>query len=299
MIYTKELLTEYRKKNTNKKAAVLNFLGVGGRDVYNITAPFDLNGQEVIAGRVESRDDEHSHINLFKEVNDSVWEKLDVGIDLALQDPFYTRIDGKIILGGVEAVFFDNGKAKWRTVFYQLDSISEAYKVFEGPWGMKDLRLKQQADGRILVLTRSQGEKGGRGKIGFCIIDQFSNLTIQMIEDAPLLSNQFCDEEWGGGNEIHQINEDIWILGHIANFDVDGNRHYYAMSFKVDIENKAMCEAKIIAERRDFIDGPAKRPDLVDVVFSGGIQLHGERAVLYVGISDAGAQKIEIENPFK
>ena len=82
-------------------------------------------------------------------------------------------------------------------------------------------------------------------------------------------------------------------------FDEENNRHYYAMAFELDLTNFAMKNAKIIAERKDFAAGPAKRPDLVDVVFSGGIVMKDQKAVIYAGISDAGAQKLEIENPFR
>lgn len=41
------------------------FSGVGNRDVYNITAPFEDEGELVIAGRVEARDQEHSEVYFF------------------------------------------------------------------------------------------------------------------------------------------------------------------------------------------------------------------------------------------
>ena len=44
-------------------------------------------------------------------------------------------------------------------------------KALTGPPKMKDIRFLQLLDGRILVLTRPQGERGGRGRIGFCVVD--------------------------------------------------------------------------------------------------------------------------------
>lgn len=301
MIYIKQLLQEYRNEKAKvvKEAAILRFSGVGDQDVYNITAPFELAGKEVIAGRIESRDSEVSTVGLFEEVETNRWTLIADSIELSLQDPFYTRIDGQVILGGVEVVFLEDGKANWRTVFYHLTTLSEAKKIFEGPWGMKDLRLKQLSSGEILVLTRPQGTKGGRGKIGATIVHTLSDLTIETVTEAPLLSDQFCESEWGGGNEIHEIDGDIWVLGHIANFDDQGNRHYYAMVFCLERNQFAMTQAKIIAERNDFQQGPMKRPDLEDVVFSGGLHIYEDHIVLYAGISDAGAQKIKLENPFR
>ncbi|MCD1024503.1 DUF1861 family protein [Enterococcus sp. SMC-9] len=299
MIYAEELLKKYREEQLYSKATVLTFKDVADKDVYNITAPFLLEGQVVLAGRVESRDDEHSEIVLFTEAEENTWVPIKESVRLSLQDPFFTEIDGDIILGGVEVNFLSSGQAKWRTVFYRLETSQDAVQIFAGPWGMKDLRLKQLNDGKILVLTRPQGTKGGRGKIGAVIIDDLASLSVALIEDAPLLANQFTDSQWGGANEIHQTKTSTWVLGHIANFDEENNRHYYAMAFELDLANFAMKNAKIIAERKDFAAGPAKRPDLVDVVFSGGIVMKDQKAVIYAGISDAGAQKLEIENPFR
>jgi hypothetical protein len=301
MIYINQLLQEYRNEKSKvvKEATILRFSGVGDQYVYNITAPFELAGKEVMAGRIESRDSEVSTVGLFEEVETNTWSLIADSIELSLQDPFYTRMDGQVILGGVEVVFLADGKANWRTVFYHLTTLSEAKKIFEGPWGMKDLRLKQLASGEILVLTRPQGTKGGRGKIGATIVKNLDDLTIEKIAEAPLLSDQFCESEWGGGNEIHEIDDNIWVLGHIANFDDQGNRHYYAMVFCFERNQFAMTKAKIIAERSNFQQGPTKRPDLEDVVFSGGLQIYEDHVVLYAGISDAGAQKIKLENPFR
>ena len=58
------LLQAYRdKKSTVQNPVKLQFTGVGDKDVYNITAPFQIDGVTVIAGRVESRDSEHSEIH--------------------------------------------------------------------------------------------------------------------------------------------------------------------------------------------------------------------------------------------
>ncbi|MHC5227047.1 DUF1861 family protein [Enterococcus sp. LJL99] len=297
MIEIKELLPIHRSKHTTKNPEILLFSGVGDLDVYNITAPFMFEGKHLIAGRVEARESEKSVIRLF-EKNNEKWQVLEESLSLTLQDPFFTKIDGKLILGGVEVFFKTADQVQWRTVLYELKDLTTAVRVFEGPLGMKDLRLKQLANQKILVLTRPQGIKGGRGKIGYTIIDKFADLTIEIVENAPLLKDQFTETEWGGANEIYLKEKKICVLGHIAKFDGNGERHYYAMSFVLDIANGAMKEAKIIAERKDFIAGPMKRPDLADVVFSGGLTFSDEETVLYAGISDAQAQKITIQNPF-
>lgn len=298
----KDLVQKHRevKQQTVFAATLLEFTGVGNRDVYNITAPFIVNGQEFIAGRVEERDSEFSKAVFFKKEADYYIPVEDAPV-FDLQDPFMTFINQELVFGGVAV----NPKAEnpseleWRTVLYRGKDIYHLEKFFEGPIGMKDLRLGQLLDQRILVLTRPQGEKGGRGKIGAFIIDNLSELTVDSVEAAPLLQNQFIDEEWGGGNEIHALsNESVGVLGHIANFDEEGNRHYYSMSFELNIDTFEISDVKIIAERADFKPSPAKRPDLEDVVFSGGIIIQGRLAELYCGISDASAQSLTIVNPF-
>ncbi|MBC1435893.1 DUF1861 family protein [Listeria rocourtiae] len=296
------LLKEYRAGNEPAKVERLNFVGAGDKDVYNISAPFVVDGKEVIAGRMESRDSEMAEIGFF-EKQDLTWVLLANMPKLALQDPFVTRIDGDLMIGGVE-VFpskDDPEKLAWRTCLYRGKDIADLTLFFEGPVGMKDLRLKQLPSGEIVVLTRPQGEKGGRGKIGFCLIEKLADLTVVLIEDAPLLEPHFADEEWGGANEMHLLkNGNLGVLSHIANFDAAGDRHYYAAICVIDPKTGAIVvPMEIIAERADFLVGPTKRADLKDVVFSGGlIRNVSGTADLYVGISDADAQKRTIRDPF-
>ena len=62
---------------------------------------------------------------------------------------------------------------------------------------MKDIRLLELSDGRILVAVRPQGEIGGRGKIGFLVVKSLDELTKERMESAPVLEGQFVDEEMG------------------------------------------------------------------------------------------------------
>ncbi|WP_412899296.1 MTP-1 family protein [Bacillus sp. 1P02SD] len=297
-----QLLDEYRKNNKQPYEKMrIPFTGVPGKDVYNITAPFEDEGELVIAGRVESRDSEHSEVMFFVN-HDGQWIQRENSRVFKLQDPFFTKIGEELIFGGVEIFPHPTlqGALSWRTAFYRGKNIASLEKFFEGPDGMKDLRLVELKDGSIGIFTRPQGKKGGRGKIGFTKVKTLEELSVEVINDAPLL-NQFLDEEWGGANEIHLLsNGQLGVLGHIARFDDVGDRHYYSMVFVIDPENGEYSDIQIIAERADFLDGPTKRPDLLDVVFSGGlVRTSDEKAELYAGISDADAQKIIIPDPFK
>lgn len=296
------LLEQYRNAGERAGGAQkLNFGGVDGKDVYNIAAPFQDDGETIIAGRVESRDSEHSDIVFFTE-RGGIWLPLEGAPVLRLQDPFHATIGGLHVLGGVEIFPHPErpGMLMWRTVLYRGRRIAELERFFEGPDGMKDIRLVELNDGSVGVFTRPQGEKGGRGKIGFIRISSLDELTVQAIEDAPLLEAHFDDEEWGGANEAHLLTGGlVGVLGHIARFDEQGNRHYYPIVFVYHPETGGRTPLKIIAERADFAPGPSKRPDLEDVVFSGGLIRHGDgTATLYAGIGDAEAQRIEIRDPF-
>lgn len=299
-----ELLADYRELHPaidQSAGQTLWFSGVGDKDVYNITAPFTWNNQVYLLGRVEARDTEHSEIVFFQSSSASWQPVASIPPLEGLQDPCITFVDGDLILGGVKfPVTLADGSTGWRMEFYRGDKSGRLIHCFTGPDKMKDIRLKQLEDGRIAIFTRPQGVKGGRGKIGFVIADSFEEMTAEMIEDAPLIENQFLDSEWGGANEIHLLaNGHLGVLGHVASFDEQDHRHYYPMVFSVNPRNGEASELRIIAERRDFPPGPTKRPDLVDVIFSGGLVRDGSgRACLYAGLSDAAAALLTICDPF-
>ncbi|MGL4382602.1 MAG: DUF1861 family protein, partial [Bacilli bacterium] len=110
----------------------------------------------------------------------------------------------------------------------------------------------------------------------------------------------FSDQEWGGANALYPIdNEHVGVLGHVAFMDKKLHRHYYSMSFILTIPSFNITNYTIIAKRKDFKAGKAKRIDLYDVIFSGGLdKITNNRVNLYVGVSDSHAQCIRIKNPF-
>ena len=279
----------------------LTFGGVHSRDVYNITAPFQYAGHTVIAGRVEKRDEELSEIVFFHEI-DSAWIPLPNAPRFpGLQDPCITRIDGQLLLGGVRfPVKVGVEDHAWQMAFYIETDDASFQPIFTGPPKMEDIRFVQLPDERVVVFTRPQGAIGGRGKIGFFVAESEEALNVQAIEAAPLLEGLCAEEEWVGANEAHVLSDTkLGVLGHIAHFSEDGDRHYYAMAFVLDIETGEATKPQIIAKRADFPAGASKRPDLVDVIFSGGLQrLPNGRARLYAGLSDAEAGYVEIADPF-
>lgn len=117
-----------------------------------------------------------------------------------------------------------------------------------------------------------------------------------------MLDDMFHPLDWGGANEAHLLaSGEIGVIAHAAYFEQDilyGKRRYYAVSFIFDPATHAWRDYRIIAARDQFAAGPAKRPDLVDVVFSSGIEQVNGVTRLYAGTSDAEAQWVEIAYPF-
>lgn len=304
-----EMLEEHREERNagqNGYTAVRPvFLGVDGFDVYNPTAPFYYQGRKVICARVEKRDSEKSRAMFFEEVQKDTYRVIEGWRQYDLQDPSIARVRGHYVLGGTEVFPHPENPAWvcWHTTFYYGADLEHMERLMDGPDGMKDVRLVELADKRIGIFTRPQGEKGGRGKIGFTVADDFAGVTAQAMEEAPLL-DLFGEEEWGGVNEAFLLapgtsDGRIAVLGHIACFRPDEVRHYFPMTFVFDPVTREYTAPRILAERKEFLAGPSKRPDLEDVLFSGGILPEGERAVLYVGVSDCEVQNIVVPNPFQ
>jgi hypothetical protein len=298
-----ELLDEFQRREKPYIAEKLAFKNMGDKDVYNITAPFEDEEATVIAGRVESRKDEYSQVYFFVQQN-GCWVPREGAPVFDLQDPFITKIKGERILGGVQISPHpcpdEEHKFIWRTIFYRGSSIRNLKKFAEGPLGMKDIRLVELKDGSIGVLTRPQGSKGGRGKIGFVRIHTLDELTVDIIESAPLLKDLFVEEEWGGTNEAHVLSNGLLgILGHIGRFDEKNHRHYYPMIFVLNPYTLETSNLSLVATRSDFLEGPAKRPELKDVVFSGGLLREDNGTVtFFAGTSDTESQKITMKDPF-
>lgn len=282
----------------------LQFAGVGENDIYNISAPFCIGDETVIAGRVEARDAwADSRIVFFKEEG-CVWVPVHGAPSFKLEDGFATHIGNEIIFGGVEVysnhTVADPQGIGYRTVFYRGYDFLSLRKFAEGPDMMKDIRLAQLANGRLGVFTRPQEGFNRKGKIGYTELLSLEDLNAENILRAKIIENQFVPEEWGGANDLHVLeNNTIGVLGHIAHTDAQGNKHYFAMSFIYNPMKHRASPINIIATRKNFPLGVCKRPELADVVFPGGLVRHGNgTATLYTGLNDAEAGKITLSDPF-
>lgn len=283
---------------------LLKFNGVGDRDVYNITAPFMIAGCSYIAGRVEERAHwANSETVIFKKNKFDIWDSVLAAPMFKLEDPFVTTIGGELILGGVE-VYLDptaEDSIGFITVFYRGETIEGLKRFSVGPKQMKDIRLVELADGKIGVFSRPQGKIGGRGKIGFTIVNDIEAVTAENIKQAPLIKGLIPDDDgWMGTNQALLLeNGTIGVLGHIAYEDARGQLHYCAIAFRFNPKTLEHTPPKIIARRENFPPGPAKNSKLRNVVFPGGIRYKSDGSCdFYLGLSDVQARRVPIRNPF-
>jgi len=291
----------------------LLFTGVNGRDVYNPTKPFAIkfHGKmvTVMAARVESRPLETGTQAMFFVEANGLWAPLIGAPVFDMQDPFFSFLEGELVFGGVETFEKPPGLG-YRTVFYRGHSLEELdpKKPFRiGPDGMKDIRLVEISKGKIGLFTRPQGiipgttTDAGPGKIGFKIMNRIEDLNADYITDTPLIPDQFFNGDWGGTNEAQMLpNGKICVLAHLARFDAQRNRHYYAVVFTLDPATGKASPIEVILERGQLtngLKGDSKRLDLIDVVFSAGLILNANTVTLYVGAGDAEIHAVVIPRP--
>jgi len=287
--------------------------GASRVDVYNPSVPFEFEGEEYIAGRVESsgKQFEHSTLTVFFR------READRYIPLAkpvfpIQDPNITWIGEDLVLSGVSVFPLGPGQADYRQVFYKGKDLKHLEKFLEGPLKMKGIRLVRQADGKLGVYTRPQGKKGGLGQIGYTEVDSLDKLTEKAIDDAGLLSTRFPNGEWGGVNQVIGLPDGRHLcIGHRAFWGGDERpsvwrvfnrkreRHYFPWAFIHDPKTGEVADLGILGERANFPPCPAKDYDLADVLYTAGIVDSDKpgKVKLIVGISDTQAGVMEINDP--
>ena len=267
------------------------------KDVYNPSVPFDYDGKRYIFGRIESRNSEKDSIVApFVETGPNVWTQLEDAQELSVQDPCIAEINGQYVVSGIEK---DWDTGIYRTVFFVGNTPFELKHLMTGPSLMKGIRLVELEDGTIGIFTRPQGGAiYGSGKIGFITINSLEELTEEILDNAPLIVDQFGSIAWGGVNQGRLLkNGRIGVIGHKARFTNEG-RQYEAIAFELDPVTGECSEFQVIAQRADFPVAPSKRSDLVDVIYPAGIFREGDRTMLIAGLSDTSVGITEIPWPF-
>jgi len=300
MLSINQILKVYKSSFVSAKK--LRFSSVEKQDVYNITAPFKYNKRTYLLGRVEPRNiEEGAKVFFFRKKPGSIYWIPDKNCpNFVMEDPFITKIRNMYVLGGVETMR-KPGRTwlSFRTVFYKGSDIHNLKRFANGPWGMKGIRLIELPDGKIGVFTRPMGKKGARGKIGFITIESLKQLTPRVLSNAEIIKG-FAKGEWGGVNDTVMLKENkLGVLGHIARYSQGmAMRFYYPMVFCFDPETKKSSTIRILVRRAELPEGEAKRPDLYNVVYPGGIIREDGKAKLYVGVGDAEAYEVLIKDPF-
>ncbi len=285
-----QMLKNHRLRQDISEPEDLKFKFSKNKDVYNPSTEFCFKGKKIIAVRTEERNSEKSK-TCFLEKNDGNFYKFKENVNLPLQDPFIFKIANENYLGGVKVNFQNKLGPVWWTEVFQIEEDFTFKRIFKGPKGMKDIRLLQLKDGNLVVFTRPQNPATGDGKIGILVISDFDQLDAKSILNAELLKNNFANGTWGGVNQAIEVTPDvIFIIGHIACYK-NNVRHYYVLAAYIDLKQKVIFGEKIIAERKDFLEGPAKRNDLKDIVFPSGIFKNGKNnIILMAGVSDCEIQ---------
>lgn len=301
----KNLRDEYLKHGDRvREPHRIRFDGVDSYDVYNPSAPFTDQGRTYIAARVERRDTEFSTVRFFRQISPDHYmaSHPDMIFD-SFQDPCVCRIQGELVLGGVQVIVDPLNPSRivsWHMVFYRGRSIPELRFFGTGPSHMKDIRLCELEDGRIGVFTRPQGVRGGLGKIGFTVLESLDDFSWEALLHASISQDHFLPAEWGGVNEVQAVGKGmLGVLGHIAFRDGEG-LHYSSMAFVHNPLTGEHTPPRVIGMHADFPSENSKRPDLRDVLFTGGILRHGNgEATLYTGVSDCECWYGTIKDPFK
>jgi len=310
-------LAEFKKENLSLMGKKLEIRGTeDGKDVYNITAPVEIEGVNYILGREESAESAIDSKIVWLKQEERVWTVDRTKPILEGEDPSITKIKSKegkekLVLGIVKVTRDDNSNIDWKTHFYQGENLAELTKSMSketpfsmGPDRMKDIRIFSFPDGRIAVFTRPQSQAIGSGRIGFILLDSIDDFNAENLSKAKVIEGQFIEGEWGGVNEIHLLEDGrLGILGHIAKISKEENgnkfREYCAMTFIFDIETGKASPIKIIASIDNFPDGETKNKYLEKVVFSGGLDVNNDgSATLYAGLRDKENGTLHIEKPF-
>jgi hypothetical protein len=301
----KQQVDEFKKSRYFEDAKLENFCGVDGYDIYNPTAPFIQNGKKIIAARVEQRENEKSRTMFFEQI-DNDWCLVENAPCFNLQDPAIAFVDGDIVLSGIEypLTIEYNGQMTdygFVTKFYMGKNIYSLKHIFDGPKCMKDIRLCELPNKKVVFFTRPLFPLK---RIGIAIFNSIYDVTSEALDNAEILEGHFFNEEWGGTNQIIVLDdENLGVIGHKCYLSSEGAEvelHYHSMAFIINWKTKEQTPLKIIATRDMFPETESKWKRVADVLFTSGIEeLENGKVRLYTGISDCRIGSVVIKNPVK
>ncbi len=305
-----EKQAEFEKTAKVYESAKVTFAGVEGYDVYNPSIPFTWDGKEYIFGRIERRSEwARSWVRLFEKTGEDAYRLVPDSMIYQLEDPYLAVIHGELVMGGTHVRNRAGVCETYYGYFYKGTDLNDLYYYTTGPDYMKDIRLIEMKDGKIGVFSRPRGtqklkELGIESMIGFTTISSLDELTADVIENAPYIENLFEAGEWGGCNQVYLLDSGLLgVIGHKSYLAPDETglelQHYLNISFVFDPQSHRAMDVKIIGTRKCYPEGPCKKPNLADCVFTSGITLRPDGKVnLYTGLGDCEVGRIVIDNPF-
>lgn len=307
-----------KKKSFEKEGKIyestkLKFSGVG-YTVYNCSIPFYYKGKTYIYGRVEKFDEwMRSWVMMFMQTGKDEYTLVKDSMIYQLEDPYISIIDNKIIMGGTHVKLKSTKLDTYYGYFYeqkQGNDIFDLHYFTSGPDRMKDIRLVQMKN-KIGVFSRPayteqiKAKYGSDAVVGFAIINNLYELNDDVIKNAEIIPDMFGEGEWGGANQCYYLDTGlIGIIAHKSYRYVDEDdimqACYTNVAYIMDPEKRKILDEKIIATRGSYPDGPVKKPNLKDCVFTSGIVMREDgKADLYSGISDCEEGRVVIDYPFE
>ncbi|MFS0821499.1 DUF1861 family protein [Bacillus sp. 1P02SD] len=302
---------QFEKTKNVYESAKLTFIGVDGFDVYNTSIPFSYKDKTYLFGRVEKRDEwARSWVRLFENTGQDEWTLVRDSMIYQLEDPYIAFINHELVMGGTHVRYKQGEIDTFFAYFYKGTELDNLYYFTTGPEYMKDIRLVQLENNQIGVFSRPRSEEirqkyGSESIVGFTTINHLSELTAEVIENAPIIEGLFGKDEWGGCNQCYLLSSgNIGVIGHKCYNQLadDGEelKVYMNVSFVFDPKTHQVLDEKIIGTRSCYPDGPAKLPNLIDCAFTSGITVRPDGKVdLYSGIGDTEEGRITIDNPFE
>ena len=307
-IRTKTLYEQFLKERKIISSRLEKFTGCEGKDVYNPSVPFTLQGKTYILGRVENRGNEFSEVHFF-EKNGDEWQEVKGATVFKLQDPSVAVINGKTVITGINVNWGDdvNSFTDWKTDFFTGTEIDNFKYFASGPAHMKDVRILGLPCGKVGVLTRPQGANHADfnciAKIGYTELNCLEEISPENLEKAHLFDGLFLPDEWGGPNGAYLLNNGlIGVIGHKSYKEIIGGEdilHYYGTAFAINPDTLEITQPKIIISRNCFPYYPPKRERISDVTFTAGIVRNSDgTATIYSGLSDSAIGSAVIPDPF-
>lgn len=292
------------------KASVLTFTGMDGRDVYNCSAPFRLDGVKHLYGRVERRSIwSDSAVYLFRETAPDCFAPVPGSRLYPMEDPAVCLWDDRLLLSGIHVTKEQGMIRSYGTYFFRGRVAQAAAPEYftTGPQGMKDIRVVKLPEG-FGVFTRPGNT------VGYTVLDSLEKLTPAALEHAAD-TGLIEPTGHGGVNQCFPLEGGcIGLIGHEAyatrpvgapeTVDWYGLHHsYVAIAAVYDPAENRVRHSRIVATATCFQKSackvtPVGQP-MDDVVFPSGILWRSDGCIdLYAGVGDATEQRLTLEDPF-